>query len=125
MSRQRSLPRGKTGEDFDLERYQEKIFEWKFLKKFSSCFSSARTLNNSSGLIKESEETCNETAGYKKLCNVGGKKRRCRLCATCIKGYVRFGSVCKKCKSEASVVYFIGCLLVFCIFLSDTYKFES
>ena len=39
----------KPGEDFDLGRYQEKIFEWKFLKKFSSCFSSARTLNNSSG----------------------------------------------------------------------------
>ena len=63
----------KPGKDFDLGRYKENAFEWEFLKKFSSCFSSAHTLNNLSGLIEEWEETCNEIAGYKKLCNVGGK----------------------------------------------------
>ena len=101
-------------EDFNLARYEENVFEWSFLQKYSSCFSAARTINNLSVSITR-KETCNETAGHKQLCHVGGKKRRCRLCATCMEGYVRSGSKCNKCNIAGSIAYFIGCLLMFCI----------
>ena len=104
----------KPGKDFDLERYKENAFEWDFLKKFSSCFSSAHRLNNLSGLI-ENEETCNETAGYKKLCGMEENNGA----AGCAQLHQRLRQIrfsVQKCNSEASVVYFIGCLLVFCIF---------
>jgi len=73
-------------------------------------------------LFKDQPEYCNEKWGHAQMCdNQDGRRTRCRLCATCSKGYRRVGFArCKPCPESTTnrVLLGVGALAVvggFCI----------